>query len=94
MNTSIKAILLTAAGAGLMSGSAQAQPVSPSSTVQGRTLAAADLGQSVPGLGQAPAKHACKGLNSCKGQGGCATGDMGCKGKNTCKGRGGCKTDM
>jgi hypothetical protein len=36
-------------------------------------------------------KHDCKGMNSCKGQGGCNTGDMGCKGKNTCKGKGGCK---
>jgi hypothetical protein len=37
------------------------------------------------------AKHDCKGMNSCKGQGGCQTGDMGCKGKNSCKGKGGCK---
>jgi hypothetical protein len=36
-------------------------------------------------------KHDCKGLNSCKGTGGCNTGDMGCKGKNSCKGKGGCK---
>ena len=36
-------------------------------------------------------KHDCKGMNSCKGQGGCNTGDMGCKGKNSCKGKGGCK---
>ncbi len=36
-------------------------------------------------------KHDCKGLNSCKGKGGCNTGDMGCKGKNSCKGKGGCK---
>ena len=36
-------------------------------------------------------KHDCKGMNSCKGQGGCNSGDMGCKGKNTCKGKGGCK---
>ena len=35
-------------------------------------------------------KHACKGQNSCKGKGGCNTGDMGCKGKNSCKGKGGC----
>ena len=39
----------------------------------------------------AAAKHDCKGLNACKGQGGCNSGDMGCKGKNTCKGKGGCK---
>jgi hypothetical protein len=36
-------------------------------------------------------KHDCKGMNACKGQGGCKTGDMGCKGKNDCKGKGGCK---
>ena len=36
-------------------------------------------------------KHDCKGLNSCKGKGGCNTSDMGCKGKNSCKGKGGCK---
>jgi len=37
-------------------------------------------------------KHACKGLNECKGKGGCKSGDAGCKGKNTCKGKGGCST--
>jgi hypothetical protein len=30
-------------------------------------------------------------MNSCKGQGGCSSGDMGCSGKNSCKGKGGCK---
>ncbi len=38
-------------------------------------------------------KHDCKGLNSCKGQGGCKTSDNGCKGLNSCKGKGGCKTN-
>lgn len=88
MHPSIKALLLTAAGAGLMGGSVQAQPA------YGGAQASADPGQSLPGFSQGTAKHACKGMNSCKGQGGCATGDMGCKGKNTCKGKGGCKTDM
>jgi hypothetical protein len=37
-------------------------------------------------------KHACATLNSCKGQGGCSTGDQGCAGKNSCKGKGGCAT--
>ncbi|HEY6350248.1 MAG TPA: hypothetical protein VI636_12645 [Candidatus Angelobacter sp.] len=37
-------------------------------------------------------KHACKGQNSCKGKGGCQTGDNGCNGKNSCKGKGGCAT--
>jgi hypothetical protein len=39
------------------------------------------------------AKHECKGMNACKGQGGCNTGDNGCKGKNSCKGKGGCATN-
>jgi len=38
-------------------------------------------------------KHACKGLNACKGQGGCKTDKHACKGQNACKGQGGCKTD-
>jgi hypothetical protein len=39
-------------------------------------------------------KHACKGMNSCKGQGGCKTGNNGCAGKNSCKGNGGCGVPM
>jgi hypothetical protein len=35
-------------------------------------------------------KHACKGLNSCKGNGG---GDKSQWGKNDCKGKGACATD-
>ena len=35
-------------------------------------------------------KHACKGLNACKNQGGCKAGDQGCAGKNSCKQKGGC----
>lgn len=34
--------------------------------------------------------HDCKGHNSCKGKGGCKSGDNGCAGKNSCKGKGGC----
>jgi hypothetical protein len=37
-------------------------------------------------------KHACKGMNTCKGNGGCSAGDNGCAGKNSCKGKGGCAT--
>ena len=37
-----------------------------------------------------PEKHACKGMNSCRGLGGCKSGDQGCGGKNSCKGKGGC----
>ena len=35
-------------------------------------------------------KHVCKGMNDCKGQGGCGTKEAGCQGKNDCKGKGGC----
>jgi len=54
----------------------------------------------------AQAKHACKGLNGCKGggadgknecaqKGSCASADWkhDCKTKNACKGQGGCKSD-
>lgn len=37
-------------------------------------------------------KHACKGMNACKGKGGCKTDKNSCKGMNDCKGQGGCKT--
>jgi hypothetical protein len=37
-------------------------------------------------------KHACKGLNACKGKGGCHTATNTCGGKNECKGKGGCAT--
>jgi len=39
----------------------------------------------------APAAHACKGRNDCKGLGGCKTSRHACKGQNDCKGQGGCK---
>jgi hypothetical protein len=36
-------------------------------------------------------KACCKGLNDCKGKGGCAVpGKHECAGKNDCKGQGGC----
>jgi hypothetical protein len=35
-------------------------------------------------------KHACKGLNSCKGNGGGSAAEWG---KNDCKGKGACATD-
>ena len=38
-------------------------------------------------------KHACKGQNSCKGNGGCKTDKNECAGKNECKAAGGCATD-
>jgi hypothetical protein len=91
MNNSIKAMLLAAAGTGLMSGTPTVQPVTAPAQ-NGQTVSAARLGQTPMGINQDTAKHACAGKNSCKGQGGCKTGDMGCKAKNSCSGKGGCST--
>ena len=90
MNNSVKALLLAAAGSGLMSGTASAQSITVP-VRNGGAGASSLLGQvvGVPSLA-APTPHSCKGQNSCKGQGGCKTSDMGCKGKNSCKGKGGC----
>jgi hypothetical protein len=85
------ALLLTAALSGLAGGTSVAAKAasngSPrvSATTAG-LLYTADDNKKVE-------KHACKGKNTCKGNGGCSTGDQGCKGKNTCKGKGGCATD-
>jgi hypothetical protein len=80
-----KAVVAGAAIAGLMSGSFAATSHAAVST--------AKPGVSLQ-LAKAKAdKHACQGQNSCKGKGGCKTGDNGCKGKNSCKGKGGCATD-
>ncbi len=38
------------------------------------------------------AKHACRGLNECKGQGACKTDLNACKGQNECRALGGCAT--
>ena len=79
-----KAVVAGAAIAGLMSGSFAATTHTAVSTVKpGVSLEAA----------KAKEKHACQGQNSCKGKGGCKTGDNGCKAKNSCKGKGGCATD-
>ena len=89
MTNQIKALMLTAALAGLMGGSVAAQ-ASPS-THSGASVKMAKAG--IRSVSDEPAKHACKGKNDCKGQGGCKSSDNGCKAKNSCKGKGGCATD-
>jgi heat shock protein HslJ len=92
MNSSIKTLLLAAAGTGLMSGTTTVQPVTL--PAQNGSASMARVGLMPMTLNQnATPKHDCKGMNQCKGQGGCNTGDMGCKAKNSCKGKGGCKTN-
>ena len=85
-----KTMLATVAITGLMAGSAARLHASTTSggapseygTAKGQLADDTNSG-----------KHDCKGQNSCKGTGGCKSGDAGCKGKNTCKGKGGCKTN-
>ncbi len=83
-----KALLAGAAIAGLISGGFTAQLHAASNT--GLTV------NDAPHAGVLADKkgetHDCAGKNTCKGKGGCKTGDNGCAGKNSCKGKGGCAT--
>jgi hypothetical protein len=80
MTRTAKTLMISAAMAGLVAGSMAISGCSSDNS--GKVASSSDA---------AVAKHDCKGLNSCKGQGGCKTSDMGCKGLNSCKGKGGCK---
>jgi hypothetical protein len=91
MKNSLKAMMLSAAVTGLLSGSTTPLNASVSSH-QNAQLGAAAISSATMLAGDKD-KHACKGQNSCKGKGGCKAGDNGCKGKNSCKGKGGCATD-
>ena len=79
-----KAVIAGAAVAGLLSGSLAVRTYAASTPshagVSLQTMAAAEKSP-IP-------KHACKGQNECKGQGGGENW-----GKNECKGKGGCATD-
>lgn len=87
MNISKNSLLVAAAFAGLAGGTAAraAQPLGTGSSSLNTgilAMAAADK--------KAIEKHACKGQNSCKGQGGGSKKEFG---KNECKGKGACATD-
>ena len=86
MTKSIRALLVGAALTGFVAGTS----VSVKAQDTGGDKAA-DTGKKATKVKKE--KHACKGMNSCAGKGGCKTGDNGCKGKNSCKGKGGCRTD-
>ena len=79
-----KAVIAGAAVAGLLSGSLAVSTYAASTSshpgVSLQTMADAEK-TPLP-------KHACKGQNDCKGQGGGKN-----PGKNSCKGKGGCATD-
>lgn len=86
---SIHTLALAAAVAGMLGGTGlrlNAQSVSNQSNT---SAAAASAHAGVLLVEDKPvAKHACKGQNDCKGQGGGKNA-----GKNSCKGHGGCATD-
>jgi hypothetical protein len=86
---STKLMIATAAMGGLLAGAAMNVSASTSTHSQ-KASVQSQLGSKAPV--NALDKHDCKGMNACKGQGGCKTGDNGCKGKNSCKGNGGCKS--
>jgi hypothetical protein len=79
MRPSIKHLAIAAAVSGLFAGTALTE------------LHAKDPGKYGLTQDYAGDKNACKGMNECKGKGGCATVKHECKGHNECKGLGGCK---
>ncbi len=86
MKISSNSLVLAAAFAGLVGGTAvRASQVQTASPGFSAGVLAGDAG-----LKKDIEKHACKGMNSCKGQGG---GDAKHWGKNSCKGKGACATD-
>ncbi len=93
MKISKSSMILTAAFAGLLSGTTSRVNAAP---INGNSGVNMSVASALPGQAAGFAdveKHACKGKNSCKGNGGCSAGDNGCKAKNSCKGKGGCATD-
>jgi len=86
MKHSHSKLAIAAAFAGLVSGTAvrAAQPHNAPGLSAG-LVAHASFAKK-----RAVEKHACKGMNSCKGNGG---GDKKEWGKNSCKGKGACATD-
>ena len=82
-----KALLVGAAIAGILSGGLVAKATAATSTQPGKTVTSAGV---LADEKKPDADHGCAGKNTCKGKGGCKSGDGGCAGKNTCKGKGGC----
>jgi hypothetical protein len=79
-------LVLAAAFAGLVAGTA-ARAAQPTPSGSGSSLSA---GFQADDSKKTIEKHACKGLNSCKGNGGGSKKEWG---KNSCKGLGACATD-
>jgi hypothetical protein len=88
MTNTVKSLALAAAFAGMIGGSAVRLNAQTDQS-NGSSVQSAHAGIMLVD-DKTPPKHACKGQNDCKGQGG---GDKKHAGKNDCKGKGGCATD-
>ena len=82
-----KVLLAGAAIAGILSGGLTAKLNAATATQPGKTVTAAGVLADAP---KPDPDHGCAGKNTCKGKGGCKSGDNGCAGKNSCKAKGGC----
>jgi hypothetical protein len=89
MTHSQKSLVLTAAFAGLAVGTA-ARAATPLPPGAHPLFASGSQAGIIPAQKKEIEKHACRGLNSCKGNGGGSKKEWG---KNSCKGKGGCATD-
>ena len=83
-------LTLAAAFAGLLGGTTVRLNAQPLSGHSGATASSSALAGVLVAEKTDLPKHACKGQNDCKGQGG---GDKKHAGKNDCKGQGACATD-
>ena len=86
MKNSVQSLALAAAFAGLIGGTSVRLNAQTAQS-NGASLQAVHAGVLLAQDNPLP-KHACKGQNDCKGQGGGKH-----PGKNDCKGKGGCATD-
>jgi len=82
-----KALLAGAAIAGILSGGIVAKVNAATSVKSDKSMTSAGV---LADDKKPDPDHGCAGKNTCKGKGGCKSGDGGCAGKNTCKGKGGC----
>ena len=86
MKISKNSLALAAAFAGLLGGTAARATQTSGSTGSSAGI----LADTDDATKKVIEKHACKGLNSCKGNGGGSKKEYG---KNACKGQGACATD-
>ena len=98
MANDVSRMVAKAASVGLMCGalaacrgsSPPAEKAAAESASAASPVAKASAATPTAEVAAAEGKQCCKGLNDCKGKGGCATDKNSCMGKNECKGKGGC----